>query len=168
MHAWSLCTGHADSQFYLCCEQAVKSSLRLKCLCHGLSRSCNFQTCHYEMKSWDEVGMDLKTMYDDAVVVTLNENDDKLVKNGRQEVSSSSLVYFNSTKPSLCEGTKDRLCSLTSTAENSCNSLCCGRGYTTVEDTVKHACNCQLKMFPPPIGLKCDTCFRKIELKYCT
>ncbi|XP_052080014.1 protein Wnt-1-like isoform X2 [Mytilus californianus] len=75
------------------------------------------------------------------------------------------LVYFEDS-PTFCdkdtsidfEGTKGRECNATSIGIEGCDLMCCGRGYTSNEYTVKERCSC---IFHWCCHVKCEICTRK-------
>lgn len=81
-------------------------------------------------------------------------------------------IVYNEESPDFClpneryniKGTKGRVCSESSSASNSCERLCCGRGYMTEARNEKYKCECQFKFC---CKLDCKTCTRKKFIHKC-
>ena len=48
-------------------REAVKSTMKKHCKCHGMSGSCTVKSCWMQMTSFNEVASDLRDRYDHAV-----------------------------------------------------------------------------------------------------
>ncbi|EJW78635.1 hypothetical protein WUBG_10456, partial [Wuchereria bancrofti] len=57
-----------------------------------------------------------------------------------------------------------RECNLTSSDSNSCNSLCCGRGYYTKQMLIEEQCQCK---YVHCCYVKCKTCKYLVDKYYC-
>ncbi|KAI1296513.1 Protein Wnt-4 [Halotydeus destructor] len=85
--------------------------------------------------------------------------------------TENDLVYIRSS-PDYCErdfklgsfGTHGRHCNRTSIAPDSCDNLCCGRGFRTTYKSVRERCNCK---FVWCCQVECDECWRTVEVNYC-
>lgn len=85
--------------------------------------------------------------------------------------SKFDLLYYEES-PDFCvpsemyniKGTKGRTCSESSNAINSCERLCCGRGYKTEVREEKYKCECQFKFC---CKLDCNTCTRRKVIHKC-
>lgn len=85
--------------------------------------------------------------------------------------SKIDLLYFEKS-PDFCEpnerldikGTKGRICSENSKASNSCERLCCGRGYKTEIRLEEYKCECQFKFC---CQLDCEKCSRRKIIHKC-
>lgn len=81
------------------------------------------------------------------------------------------LLYYEES-PDFCipnelyniKGTKGRQCSEDSDDPNSCERLCCGRGYKTEVREDKYNCECQFKFC---CQLDCNTCTRRKIIHKC-
>ncbi|KAG7296528.1 hypothetical protein JYU34_020317 [Plutella xylostella] len=161
----------------------VKDLIRLECKCHGVSGSCALKTCWRALPNFKTVATALKEKYMRAkmvarhpspvaghalVVVRSSRSRTPLI--GRQP-RKSELVYLQRS-PSYCEpdeangvyGTRGRHCSNKSRGENSCEKLCCGRGYNTLRHSVTSQCNCT---FVWCCKVVCDRCTNETELFIC-
>ncbi|XP_071440273.1 protein Wnt-16-like [Hetaerina americana] len=122
-------------------RQVVSSLMRMQCRCHGVSGSCELKTCWQTMPSFNEVGDTLKRKYRLAVQVA-TKNKRRLRRKNRSKkqlpVSKGELVHIHKS-PNYCvedpqkgiPGTAGRICNKTSNGPDSCDLLCCGRGYNT-------------------------------------
>lgn len=85
--------------------------------------------------------------------------------------SKFDLVYYEES-PDFCvpsesyniKGTKGRICSENQNASNSCDRLCCGRGYKTEVRVENYKCECQFKFC---CDLDCKTCVRRKVIYKC-
>lgn len=62
------------------------------------------------------------------------------------------------------KGTKGRLCSESPNVSNSCERLCCGRGYKTEIREEKYRCECKFQFC---CKLQCNTCTRRKIIHKC-
>ena len=62
------------------------------------------------------------------------------------------------------KGTKGRICSESSNVSNSCERLCCGRGYKTEIREEKYKCECKFQFC---CKLQCNTCTRRKVIHKC-
>uniref|UniRef100_A0A183J720 Protein Wnt n=1 Tax=Soboliphyme baturini TaxID=241478 RepID=A0A183J720_9BILA len=134
--------------------EAVKKNVVKQCKCHGVSGSCTTRTCWEAIPNFRVIGNDLREKYDHALHVIVNPDGAALMPaeerrfdsvSGwrkpykRQAVNKVELVYFEPS-PDYCDndirtgslGTAGRQCNLTSSGPDSCDVMCCGRGYDTV------------------------------------
>ncbi|GAB6018701.1 Wnt10p [Chamberlinius hualienensis] len=71
---------------------------------------------------------------------------------GSSKPKNNDLVFLERS-PNFCEadpkfeflGTHGRVCNKTSADTDSCDSLCCGRGYNTIRQVRTERCNCRFK-----------------------
>jgi len=69
-------------------------------------------------------------------------------------IESKELVHIQKS-PNYCKqdfengvlGTEGRKCNITSTGPDSCNKLCCGRGYITKVINITNSYECGIKIF---------------------
>ena len=135
---------------------------RRYCRCHGPTGGCAHKTCFRKLPDFREVGNTLRQQYDQAVRVELHKN-----KNGKEYLKplegysrsfANRLVYLKQS-PTYCNknaelgfpGTQDRQCG----DENSCELLCCGRGYHSKVVIVNQRCECRFKWC---CYVRCKTC----------
>lgn len=146
----------------------------LVCKCHGMSGTCTLRTCWRRLSSFRKVGTYLKDRYNSAVQVVQTNDGQTLVPKEENISPPTNLdLYFNEASPQFCIrnleegslGTSGRQCDPeTSGNSNSCDQLCCGRGYKTRMKSVKYRCNCQ---FEYCCHIKCDTCKKIIKVYEC-
>lgn len=114
------------------------------CRCTGLSGSCVVQTCYERAPSADEIGNKIRVKYEGSQKVEkCNNNSLCLAGNPDLAPIPNFPVHLNVT-PDLCAqslpngilGTVGRKCDPNGSGSNSCNNLCCGRGFEQVEYTV--------------------------------
>lgn len=137
-------------------REVAKKSRRLSCKCHGVSGSCASKTCWYEIPQMSVIGKQLKDKYDDAQRITYvhkRSNGAEYVtiqpKRPDRSHGSTSLkdkLLFLSKSPDFCTknlpkdiiGTTGRECNISSTGDDSCDELCCGRGVIKQIKTVSN------------------------------
>lgn len=150
--------------------------MKLLCKCHGVSGSCSVKICWRTVPSFRDVGAFLKDKFDGASRMKFVK---KTTKKGKlkpwrkmfKRPSRKDLVYLDES-PDYCRynpetgilGTSGRECNRTSRAIDSCNLLCCGRGYRTILKKVKEDCNCK---FFWCCRVECQQCVRIVEKHYC-
>ncbi|XP_050530431.1 protein Wnt-16-like isoform X2 [Daktulosphaira vitifoliae] len=167
-------------------RQTVISLMKIHCRCHGVSGSCELKTCWKFMPSFNEIGNVLKKKYGKAIFINhlINEptkNSSMIIHNKRDTrqnktkrlllAQSNELVHIQKS-PNYCKqdtlkgvlGTEGRKCNSTSIGPDSCNKLCCGRGYITRIVKQDELCNCK---FVWCCYVKCDTCYKHVEQKTC-
>lgn len=155
------------------------------CKCHGVSGSCTVKTCWLQLAPFHSVGNILKHKYDNSVPAASHTNKatgkTQLAKRRdsggsaalTQQTSSDlvslkrgELVYMEES-PSFCRrsrfspGTSGRVCSR---ADDSCESICCGRGYNVQHRRVKRACQCEVIWC---CMVKCKECVEEEEIYLC-
>lgn len=131
-------------------------SLKSLCKCHGVSGSCTSKSCVKIPSSLREIGTALKKMYYDAKKVE-PANDKRTglrlqAAEGESHPTKHDLIYMENS-PNFCDadnslgtrGISGRICSKNATEENSCASLCCGRGYNTQRLKKDTQCQCKFK-----------------------
>lgn len=167
------------NNFYSLNDQILEERMKLECKCHGVSGSCTTKTCWITLPKFREIGYLLKERYGDAVQVEpvrasrLRQPSFLRLKEARgyQKPTDTDLVYLERS-PNYCEediatgstGTRGRLCNGTSTHTDSCNVMCCGRGYNTHHYTRIWQCNCK---FHWCCFVKCNSCSEKSEVFTC-
>lgn len=103
------------------------------------------------MAPFQRVGTYLKDRYEHSMQVTERSKRKMKWKDQRRlHVDKHQLIFLNKS-PNYCledrrrgiAGTRGRRCNRTSTGPDSCNLLCCGRGYNT--HVVRHVQRCECK-----------------------
>uniref|UniRef100_A0A0B6ZS06 Protein Wnt n=1 Tax=Arion vulgaris TaxID=1028688 RepID=A0A0B6ZS06_9EUPU len=132
---------------------AVIRNVREQCKCHGMSGSCELETCWKATPDFRKVGDVLRRKFEEASKVQVdvaNTADARLFKrNGRKPHKMDLLFYEKS--PNFCEenpsldspGTTGRYCNKSSNGVDNCDTLCCGRGYNTLKVKRSERCNCK-------------------------
>lgn len=112
------------------------------CRCHGNSGSCALQTCYYESPSTNQIGTYLQTKFQIALKTVLDD-DNELALDLASNTYHGDIgqeLWYKSDSPDFCNadstmgilGTKGRECDINVNSNNSCSSLCCGRGAQLV------------------------------------
>ncbi|XP_068718497.1 protein Wnt-7b-like isoform X2 [Montipora capricornis] len=162
-------------------RQALKEALEIKCHCHGPSQSCATRTCWQALpSSFRKVGLLLKDLYEKTVWVKPNKISSPygkrdayltLMSDNYKKPAQGELAYMDYS-PNYCErnvqkripGTMERVCNKTSNGEDSCELLCCGRGYNTHDFVRKYRCHCK---FYWCCYVKCKKCKERLEVFKC-
>ncbi|XP_046439719.1 protein Wnt-16-like [Daphnia pulex] len=173
-------------------RKAIATLMRMQCRCHGVSGSCELKTCWRTMPTFAQVGDYLKQKYENAVqmkptkfVRTMMQEkmSSKELKIQSSSSSSSSktkrqaplgktdLIHIHKS-PNYCVedpkkgilGTSGRVCNKNSTGSDSCDLLCCGRGYNT--QVVRHVERCFCR-FVWCCQVKCKTCVTMLDVHTC-
>lgn len=164
----------------------VIKEAKVVCSCHGISGSCNMKTCQRVLSEFRKIGDLLHEKYDNAVRVKMERKDTlevlNIVKrkrngeyrrdNGRlrstnKEAGKESLV-FTKESPNYCDKSSDfpstvgRLCTAASYGSDSCENLCCGRGFQKAQVRVKKRCECK---FHWCCEIRCKQC-EQIETRH--
>uniref|UniRef100_A0A914XVA2 Protein Wnt n=1 Tax=Panagrolaimus superbus TaxID=310955 RepID=A0A914XVA2_9BILA len=113
-------------------REVLISSLRRQCKCHGISGSCETQTCWDAVPSFREVGNIIKEKFDGATEVkVIRENRHARIERKNQMLkrhTPTDLVYLNES-PDFCEpmetqgilGTHGRSCNNSLLAIDGCD-----------------------------------------------
>ncbi|XP_061217942.1 protein Wnt-11b-like [Neopsephotus bourkii] len=156
-------------------RQVLSDSLDTKCKCHGVSGSCSVKTCWKGLAKLDEIASDLKSKYLAAIKVThrlIGPRKQLIPKEMEvRPMEEMDLVYLINS-PDYCTpnlqlgslGTQDRQCNKTSVGSDSCNLMCCGRGYNTYMEEVVERCHCKYHWC---CYVVCKKCRRKVERYVC-
>ncbi|KAK0400342.1 hypothetical protein QR680_003456 [Steinernema hermaphroditum] len=156
-------------------REAITQNMRKHCRCHGVSGSCEFKTCWLQMPKFSEVGEMLKQRYNHFAVQVAKRAKKKLRRKERSErkipLRGNEIAYINRS-PSYCErndklgiyGTRGRECNQTSLSSDSCDLLCCGRGYDTREVRRTVQCHCK---FVWCCHVKCKECTENVLVHTC-
>ncbi len=170
---YSPCSNRPLSTLPFTVFQLVRDNMKLLCKCHGVSGSCSAKICWRTMSLFREVGESLRQRFDGASHVRYSNKKRRLVPASRhmKKPSKTDLVYLRES-PDFCKsdpalgwyGTHGRRCNRTSYGLEGCNLMCCGRGYSTVVETVEEDCNCK---FFWCCRVVCDNCVTREERHYC-
>lgn len=147
--------------------------MKTQCRCHGVSGSCELKTCWRTLPPFSEVGDFLKKKYELAIrVKAARKRLRRQDKSGRKmPVMKDDLVHIHKS-PNYCVenqtkgilGTRGRVCNKTTTGPESCDLLCCGRGYNT--QVVKHVERCHCK-FIWCCYVRCKACETMMDIHTC-
>ncbi|XP_059141096.1 protein Wnt-10b-like [Physella acuta] len=132
---------------------AVIKNVRQQCKCHGMSGSCEIETCWKSAPDFRKVGEVLKRKYEVASKVQIdltNAADARLFKRNGQKPQKMDLLFYEKS-PNYCDqnptvdspGTMGRYCNKSSDGIDNCDTLCCGRGYNTLRVKRSERCNCK-------------------------
>lgn len=143
--------------------------------CHGMSGTCSLRTCWYRLSSFRKVGSYLKDRYNSAIhVIPTNDGGKSLVpKDETISPPTRKDLLFSDSSPDFCVrnledgslGTSGRQCDPeTNGNSNSCDQLCCGRGYRKEIKLIKSNCNCR---FQYCCDIECESCWKKVQIYEC-
>ncbi|KAI1903636.1 hypothetical protein AGOR_G00029240 [Albula goreensis] len=156
-------------------RQALRDALEMKCKCHGVSGSCSIRTCWRGLQDLKDIAMDLKTKYLSATKVVhrpMGTRKQLVPKDiDIRPVRENELVYLQSS-PDFCSkndklgsvGTQDRQCNKTSNGSDSCDLMCCGRGYNPYTEKLVERCHCKYHWC---CYVTCKKCERTVERYVC-
>lgn len=156
-------------------RQALKDALVMKCKCHGVSGSCSIRTCWRGLQDLKEIAQDLKAKYLSATKVVhrpMGTRKQLVPKDiDIRPVQENELVYLQSS-PDFCVkneklgsiGTQDRQCNKTSIGSDSCDLMCCGRGYNPYTEKIVERCHCKYHWC---CYVTCKKCERTVEKYVC-
>ena len=139
--------------------QNLRDKLSTQCKCHGVSGSCTMKTCWTMLPSFRDIGDRIMERYwrSRQVIPIKGRRARKPIflklkrsKRPDKKPRRKDLVYL-SRSPNYCDydkqtgslGTVGRVCNRTSSDYDSCDSLCCGRGYNTHQYMKSWQCNCK-------------------------
>ncbi|CAF3043359.1 unnamed protein product [Rotaria socialis] len=162
----------------------ILSSVDHQCKCHGVSGSCELKSCWRSLRSFTHIANQLKELYDNAIEVHLersliDKNLHFVPKNipFQREKQTISITYkdaliFLNASPNYCEfdlsagsfGTMGRVCNRSSRAIDSCELLCCDRGYQSHLVTIRSQCNCRFQWC---CYVQCQSCVSTQEISRC-
>ena len=136
-------------------RQIMEQSLYKKCKCHGVSSSCDVKTCWHTLPPLEQIAALLKEKYDQARPMLGSQAYSTVAAKKRWKQLEAgedlqTLVYMKNS-PNYCEqnveagsqGTRHRECNISSFGSDSCESLCCGRGYTVHQVRLEENCHCK-------------------------
>ena len=139
--------------------------MKLKCRCHGVSGSCAVKSCWKKMPNFKSVGGLLKKRYEKPIEVAprskrrLRRRD---IDYRKVPIKDDEMVYVEGS-PNYCQpnnnvgvlGTTGRECKRNVVGPDSCDTLCCGRGYNTFVERHTERCFCK---FVWCCYVKCKLC----------
>jgi len=165
-------------------RRIMKRHSRPKCKCHGISGSCNLRTCWIQLPPIRHIGNILQGKYHSARRIQINSRGNMQFEDSpsapsqnfkqrskRRNRSLIDLVYLESS-PDYCHadradgtvGTYSRICSKDPGAANSCDLLCCGRGYDSYTEEVLTKCDCKFQWCCQVV---CRTCRNTTQIHIC-
>ncbi|KAK6482530.1 protein Wnt-2-like [Huso huso] len=154
-------------------RKAVKRFLKLECKCHGVSGSCTVRTCWLAMADFRKTGDYLRRKYNGAIQVVMNQYGTgfTVAYKKLKKPTKNDLVYFENS-PDYCIrdleagslGTAGRICNLTSRGVDSCEVMCCGRGYDTARVSRMTQCECK---FHWCCAVHCKDCHEVVDVQTC-
>ncbi|CAH1788770.1 unnamed protein product [Owenia fusiformis] len=152
---------------------AVKQNMRKECKCHGLSGTCTLKTCWRKMPIFRHVGNIIKKAFDSSAKVQITNDGKRIIpeKDSIKRPTREDLVYSEKS-PSYCNknrkygslGTRGRECDPNHEGVGGCGILCCNRGYTKNQITVRENCKCRFHWCCEVI---CETCVTKKTVHKC-
>ena len=158
--------------------QSVENQVNVQCKCHGVSGSCELKTCWRALPSFRSVGTRLRQKFDAAVEVEWRRQGTRDVLQTKstwqpevKTISEEDLVYLVPS-PDFCFadprtgsfGTTGRPCARTSKSNDSCEQLCCGRGYIIQTRRIENKCRCKFQWC---CHVQCSICERVVERYIC-
>jgi len=153
-------------------RRAVISNMKITCKCHGVSGSCSLVTCWQQLAPFRVVGDFLRSKYSSATKVKPTGKGRLRLHKRSIKIPTANDLIFIKTSPDYCHrdnstgslGTSGRVCSVDSDGMDSCDVMCCGRGYNTVNTRVKERCKCK---FHWCCYVECQTCTKPVQLNVC-
>lgn len=146
----------------------------LVCKCHGLSGTCTMRTCWRRLSSFRRVGSYLKDRYNGAIQVIPSNDGQSLVPREENISPPTGLdLFYSEASPDFCTrdlekgslGTTGRQCDPHTVGNsNSCDQLCCGRGYQVKRRVVKYRCDCEFQWC---CDIKCNICKKIMQVYEC-
>uniref|UniRef100_A0A8C3XG89 Protein Wnt n=1 Tax=Cyanoderma ruficeps TaxID=181631 RepID=A0A8C3XG89_9PASS len=144
-----------------------------ECKCHGVSGSCTLRTCWLAMADFRKTGDYLWKKYNGAIQVVMNQDGTGFTVANKKfkKPTKNDLVYFESS-PDYCIrdrdvgslGTAGRVCNQTSRGMDSCEVMCCGRGYDTSRVSRMTKCECK---FHWCCAVRCQDCLEVVDVHTC-
>jgi wingless-type MMTV integration site family protein 16 len=173
-------------------REAIKRRMRLRCRCHGVSGSCELKTCWRTLPEFDQIGLDLKSKYEQSVpisgLVGRRSISLRRRRQGRGKLPIGDTIAFVSSSdqrrptkddlvhisksPNYCVpdrhngilGTSGRRCERNSNGPDSCDLLCCGRGFHTRIQRQLEQCHCKFEWC---CHVTCSTCEQLVQVHTC-
>ncbi|OCT93330.1 hypothetical protein XELAEV_18016398mg [Xenopus laevis] len=155
-------------------RQVLKASLEMKCKCHGVSGSCSIKTCWRGLQELREIALDLKTKYLSATKVVhrpmgtrkhlVPKDIDIRPKPVIQKAPNYGTVISHELHFIQIIQIISKQCNKTSNGSDSCDLMCCGRGYNPYMDKVVERCLCKYHWC---CYVTCKKCERTVERYVC-
>ncbi|KAG9335859.1 hypothetical protein JZ751_003516 [Albula glossodonta] len=160
----------------------MKRFMNLECKCHGMSGSCTVRTCWLAMADFRHTGEYLRRRYNGAVqVVQLSESSGKDCGMEVEKLQTSTCRAaerpgddISARGPGVPQpthilsegsvGTGGRVCNRTSRGVDSCEVMCCGRGYDTSRVSRTTKCECK---FHWCCAVRCRDCHEVVDVHTC-
>lgn len=152
--------------------QTVDKEDTVVCKCHGVSGACTIKTCWQGLAPFRTIGDKLKDNYDSAMKVAFNKDGTGLrntvrTKRSKRRASKEELIYLKRSA-NICEESGSsmvgRKCNSTSSGEDNCDTLCCGRGHETKLVTIKERCRCKFEWC---CYVQCEECEKQEYQSFC-
>jgi hypothetical protein len=172
-------------------RRIILKKMKQICKCHGVSGSCSIKVCWKIMPEFRVIGDELMNKYALAARIDTKKPRERIKKlreivlsrysrNLNTKPNLKDDLVFISKSPNFCRknlvhgviGTNKRLCSsmnstqlnLSDQARESCEYLCCGRGFHTQIVEVEEECECQFQWC---CSVKCKKCKKKMIQYFC-
>uniref|UniRef100_A0A8C6S5Y0 Protein Wnt n=1 Tax=Neogobius melanostomus TaxID=47308 RepID=A0A8C6S5Y0_9GOBI len=131
----------------------------------------HLRTCWLALSDFRRTGDHLVRRYSRAVQLSINQYGTGFSEQPRRRPGKHELVYLEES-PDYCVrdtqtgslGTAGRLCNRTSRGVDSCDVMCCGRGYDTSRLQVRSKCECK---FHWCCSVLCQDCEREEDAHTC-
>ncbi|XP_057665373.1 protein Wnt-9a-like [Diorhabda carinulata] len=136
--------------------RVVMKNEEIVCKCHGLSGSCTYKTCFKKIRPFENIVKELRNHYHNAIKVE-SSNNYQLHKKGNRK----NLLYQENS-PNFCPSTVGRRCE----DAGNCDTLCCGRGFSTLTNKVKENCKCRWRN-DSSYQLTCQQCEKEQLIFIC-
>lgn len=165
---------------------AVKKNMKKKCKCHGVSGSCQMNTCWTSLPDMSQVGEYLKRQYRLAAKVGSASAEESHIVSLTEEIASirPDKLVFADASPDYCyenpklgiNGTLGRYCSrskyhadgseVSRSERDSCDRLCTKCGYKIKRDRVikEKQCDCR---FVYCCSVECKRCTHSEDTYRC-
>ncbi|VDO31121.1 unnamed protein product [Onchocerca flexuosa] len=164
-------------------RRLLKRNTRPKCKCHGVSGSCNMKTCWMQLPTMRHMGAILLGKYHTAKRIQINARGNMQIKSqpgkrdrerggGRKNRALQTELVFLDDSPDYCienraqgtVGTIGRICRKGSHGSESCDFLCCGRGYNSYTKETETKCRCKFQWC---CRVVCQTCINQTQVDIC-
>uniref|UniRef100_A0A8C4QFZ7 Protein Wnt n=1 Tax=Eptatretus burgeri TaxID=7764 RepID=A0A8C4QFZ7_EPTBU len=156
-------------------HQMLLQTVETKCKCHGISGSCSVRTCWKGASELATIAATLKMRYMSASKVVrrrVGSRKQFVPKDmDLRPIRKEELIYMAGS-PDYCshsaemgsDGTQGRQCNRTSLGSDSCNLMCCGRGYNPYTEELLERCHCKYHWC---CYVTCKKCRRTVERYVC-
>ncbi|VDP89412.1 unnamed protein product [Echinostoma caproni] len=124
--------------------------MEVQCKCHGVSGSCEMRTCWRSLPKFRDLGEHLQERFHQAILVDY--------------VDKRLVPVDTLTEQSPDIGTYGRRCVEDAKGLNSCEYLCCNRGFKRETFVQEERCNCKFQWCCKVI---CQTCRKTVVVSTC-